>query len=82
MSTGASASAQPAHGPPEEEDLRRQGTEDDEEDQGSAEPNTPLATGDERHGRGYFRHGRPESDASSKKSGRSAWRKGERKKKE
>ena len=83
MSTGAAGSASAPTGPPEDDDSRRQDTKDDEQDQGSpAEPNTPPQTGDERHNRGYPRRGRPESDTSSRKSGRSPWRKNDRKKKE
>ena len=83
MSTGAAASAQPNQGPPQEDDLRRQDTEqeDVEQDQGSGDPNTPPPSGDDRHARGYPRRGRAESDTSSRKSARSAWRKDDHKKK-
>ena len=86
MSTsGAAGSAQPTQGLPREaDDLRRQNTtEDDEQDLGSGEPTTPPPSGeDERFARGYPRRPRVESDTSSRRSARSDWRKKDRKKKE
>ena len=79
----AAASAAPAPGL-QADDLRRQNTTDDDDQDrvGSERPTTAPPTGDERHARGYPRRPRQESDTSSKKSSRSAWRKYDRKKNE
>ena len=82
MSTSgeAAASTQPTQGPPREaDDLRRQNAEDDEQDQPTTPPPSDV---DSRYGRGCPRHLRPESDTSSRKSARSAWRKNDRLQKE
>jgi hypothetical protein len=77
------ASAAPAPGL-EADDLRRPNADIDDDDDDDDRPATPLPSGregsdvDSRHARGYPRRGRPESDTSSRKSARSAWRKKER----